>query len=512
MSYNAARSRRLDRQRRRSRWRCSFASASTGHFTNVPAGFVADATTGPSLATLVTPVSVVLPAAAEDQPLAQVRVITANAAGNDEWVGIDDIAVTGRRRSAAAPAVIPTSASPRATPASRPRTSGQADPAGRRRRRHVDVATADGTALIANTDYVPLALDRPAIAEGGEPRSTSASSATPSSSRTSVLHHRQQRRRRAVADDAGIGTIINDDVAAHRRSTTSRAPARRRRWSGSVSTRGIVTGAQDQRLLPADAGRRRRRRPATSEGIVRVHRRDAAGGRRRRRAACRSPAPWPSSCPAPIRLQPPLTELGGRRRSSRSSTGHPLPAPMAITAARPQPGVRRLEPARAPRGHARRRRLADRARADAGHHQRAATPPSTSSGVFYGVVTGVPRPFREPGIQVPDPLPARRAVPPIPRFDANPERLRVDSDASPAPRLDVAARRRRSPASSASARLRASAPTRSCPTPARRRWRARRHVAGAVRGRDGDGVHRRVASTSSASSTPSTTRASASRC
>ena len=36
-------------------------------FTNVPAGFVADATTGPSLADLVTPVSVVLPAAAENQ-------------------------------------------------------------------------------------------------------------------------------------------------------------------------------------------------------------------------------------------------------------------------------------------------------------------------------------------------------------------------------------------------------------------------------------------------------------
>ena len=37
----------------------------------------------------------VLPAAADNQPLLQVRIITANAVGNDEWVGIDDIAVTG---------------------------------------------------------------------------------------------------------------------------------------------------------------------------------------------------------------------------------------------------------------------------------------------------------------------------------------------------------------------------------------------------------------------------------
>ena len=44
--------------------------------------------------------------------------------------------------------------------------------------------------------------------------------------------------------------------------------------------------------------------------------------------------------------------------------------------------------------------------------------------------TGVARPFREPGIQAPDPLPAG-APRCVPRFDANPERLRVDSDGQP---------------------------------------------------------------------------------
>jgi uncharacterized protein len=51
----------------------------------------------------------------------------------------------------------------------------------------------------------------------------------------------------------------------------------------------------------------------------------------------------------------------------------------------------------------------------------------SSNGVFYGVITGVARPFREPGIEVPDPLPAG-SPPNVPRFDANPERLRVDAD------------------------------------------------------------------------------------
>ena len=69
--------------------------ASTGSFTNLPAGYVADATNGPSDATLVTPVSVTLPTAANNQPVVQLRVITADANGPDEWVGIDDISVTG---------------------------------------------------------------------------------------------------------------------------------------------------------------------------------------------------------------------------------------------------------------------------------------------------------------------------------------------------------------------------------------------------------------------------------
>lgn len=68
---------------------------SSGNFINVPAAYVADASSGPSLATLVTPVSVTLPTDADNQPQLQVRIITANASGSDEWVGIDDIMISG---------------------------------------------------------------------------------------------------------------------------------------------------------------------------------------------------------------------------------------------------------------------------------------------------------------------------------------------------------------------------------------------------------------------------------
>jgi hypothetical protein len=66
-----------------------------GPFIDVPSAFAPDATTGPNQATLITPIVVILPANADDQPLVQVRWITANADGNDEWVGVDDIAIIG---------------------------------------------------------------------------------------------------------------------------------------------------------------------------------------------------------------------------------------------------------------------------------------------------------------------------------------------------------------------------------------------------------------------------------
>jgi len=66
---------------------------SSGDFTNVPAAYIADAT-APGAATLVTPIDVALPSAVDDQSHVELRIMTTNAAGNDEWVGIDNISIT----------------------------------------------------------------------------------------------------------------------------------------------------------------------------------------------------------------------------------------------------------------------------------------------------------------------------------------------------------------------------------------------------------------------------------
>ncbi|GAP12862.1 predicted extracellular nuclease [Longilinea arvoryzae] len=68
---------------------------SSGAFTNLPEGFVADATDPIEMLPKSTQVDVTLPPAANNQALVQLRIMTANAFGNDEWVGIDDISITG---------------------------------------------------------------------------------------------------------------------------------------------------------------------------------------------------------------------------------------------------------------------------------------------------------------------------------------------------------------------------------------------------------------------------------
>lgn len=64
-----------------------------GGYTNVGGAYVADGTTA-NAATQVTPVAVTLPVAVENAALVQLRIMTTNAGGNDEWLGIDDISIT----------------------------------------------------------------------------------------------------------------------------------------------------------------------------------------------------------------------------------------------------------------------------------------------------------------------------------------------------------------------------------------------------------------------------------
>ncbi len=60
----------------------------------INAFYTPDASTGPSAATQVTPVNVTLGADANNSASLEIRVITTDAVGSDEWIGIDDIVVS----------------------------------------------------------------------------------------------------------------------------------------------------------------------------------------------------------------------------------------------------------------------------------------------------------------------------------------------------------------------------------------------------------------------------------
>jgi uncharacterized protein len=80
-----------------------FRTSATGSWTNV--FYAPDVTTAGS-ATQVTPVSLRLPPEANNQATLEIRIITTNAAGNDELVGIDDIIVASQPQVVANPGML----------------------------------------------------------------------------------------------------------------------------------------------------------------------------------------------------------------------------------------------------------------------------------------------------------------------------------------------------------------------------------------------------------------------
>jgi uncharacterized protein len=124
-------------------------------------------------------------------------------------------------------------------------------------------------------------------------------------------------------------------------------------------------------------------------------------------------------------FQLPITELVNPTVTVLGS-GYPLPAPVTITAAdtRPDGPVDQLERFEGMRVAIPSLTVVGPSLGSVNE----ATATATSTGIYYGVVTGTARPFREPGIDVLDLVPPEAPSPgTIPRFDGNPERIRVNS-------------------------------------------------------------------------------------
>ena len=185
----------------------------TGTWTNLDGSYIADATTGPSLATAETQLSIDLPAALNGQAEIQLRFMTTNAAASDEWIGVDNIEVTSQAQTAISVSVSDATVTEGA--------SGQqvllytVTRAGTSDAFTVDFATAGGTAT-AGSDFASNAGTL-TFAAGEMSKTVEVlvnGDATVEPDETVLLNLSNASAGVTIADGQGVGTIVNDDFDA----------------------------------------------------------------------------------------------------------------------------------------------------------------------------------------------------------------------------------------------------------------------------------------------------------
>lgn len=392
-------------------------------FTNVADAFIADATTG-GQATLATPISVLLPPAADNQPVVQLRIITSNAIGNDEWVGIDDIRVDSSV-APQGPRVIAASAIPN------PVEAGQGfviaatvmpgvNPTSASLTVAADASGAGGAAL------VPLIDDgiAPDLVAGDLVFSGAAIAGNIAAGPASVSI--------AVVDElARTGTAqltvqIVRPVAVLSIAEIQGNGAVSPYASQTVRTRGVVTAVKFNGLFIQSLPGTEDADPATSEGVF-VFTSSASSAAIVEGDVLDVSGVVTEFVPSQDLASPSLTEI---TNASVVEVGtSPLPQPALLTQADVQPagGLLQLEHREGMLVTA--ASLTVVAPTQGSVLEASAT--GTNNGLFFAVLTGAARPFREAGMPVVDPVPpcAAGANCAIAVFDLNPERLRIDSDA-----------------------------------------------------------------------------------
>ncbi len=397
----------------------------SGNWTNVPEAFVADATTGPSLATQVTPVSVVLPFEADNQPVVQLRIMTTNAVGNDEWVGIDDL-VVDQAPATSDPVITAASASPSAVEWGQTLTiAAQVAPGSNPPSGALTVtastSTVGGPAVLSLLDN-GLAPDVTA-GDGVFTGATLVTAAGGTGLRSIAIEAIDDFARRAVA---ATSVTVSAPVAEISISELQGSGAASPYAGQTVRTRGVVTARKFNGLFVQAVPGTEDGDPATSDGVF----------------VFTSATPSATLVPGDVvsvvgtvtefipsadPSSPPLTEITSPVFVEVGTSA--LPAPFEITSAQLDPagGSQQLEPVEGMLVHV----ASITAVSPVAGSVNEPNGTAVTNGVFYAVLTGTPRPVRETGIEAMNPVPvcANGSGCAIPVFDQNPERLRVDADA-----------------------------------------------------------------------------------
>ncbi len=301
-----------------------------------------------------------------------------------------------------------------------------------------DIATADGTATVANNDYVARSLPGQTITAGNTTYTFAVTINGDTTVEPNETFFVNVTNVMGVTPTSvqGTGTIVNDELTAINQiqGSGSRSPV----VGNNVTTSGIVTATKNNGFFLQTPDANVDADPNTSEGIF-VFTSSAPPAAVVIGNSVNVSGTVSEFVPTTAPNQPPVTELV-TPTVTLITTGNPLPTPITLTAADTTPN--NLENLERFEGM----RVRVNSLTVVGPTQGNINEPNatvTSTGQFYGVITGVARPFREPGIDAslnlptctPSPCPAN-----IPRFDTNPERLRIESDTQPgAAKIDVAA-------------------------------------------------------------------------
>lgn len=288
-----------------------------------------------------------------------------------------------------------------------------------------DIATADNTATVANNDYVASAPGSQTIPAGSSSYAFTVlvNGDTANEVNESYYVNVTNITGANAGDVQAVGAIVNDDFNV--------TPIHQIQGNGLLSpvngqvviTEGIVTALKfNNGFFLQTADDEVDADPATSQGIFvftgSAPPPSAARGNRVRVTGTVTeftPGSDLNQLPITQIVSPTVVQLG---------TGNPLPAPAMLTAteanASATPGT--LERYEGMRVSVQEATVVE----GSGGNINESSATSTTTGVFQVVVSGVARPFREPGIGVMDvmPIPAGK-TPPF--FDTNQERLMVRS-------------------------------------------------------------------------------------
>ncbi|HEV2765269.1 MAG TPA: lamin tail domain-containing protein, partial [Pyrinomonadaceae bacterium] len=285
-----------------------------------------------------------------------------------------------------------------------------------------DIATADGTAQDDNpatedNDYVAKSLTGQTIPAGSSTYAftVNVNGDTVSEPNETFFVNVTSVTGATVADGQGQGTIVNDDISllfiSQVQGSTPSGNADSPRLGQTVSVRGIVTLLKSNGFFIQEEVGDNDTDPNTSEGIF----------------VFTSTAPTvgvgdQATVTGTVVEFNGLTEISTSNANvSVNSTGNTLPTAVTITAADLPPTAHYTQP-----------QLEKYEGMRLFAASLTTTAPNDQFFDVYTVITGQPRPLREPGIEANKPVPpdptSGTPDPNVPRFDLNPERLVVDTN------------------------------------------------------------------------------------